>query len=272
MNWRHTQVVKGQVCKTFMPRFESGWRLHIQQGKFLRSFPCFLSILFIVSTACLSPHQPSSAPAPTDTPPWSTARHVHWQPLNTGGERAIFLDIGGGSLDALLGDPDVATILNDRYTSHFLHPLARPHLTNRFSWPSVLLLDPSGCPRGVATPKSAAELILFLNEGLHKRRFQENIPIPKIQDSPRPDPQIGTWVHLAPDEATSWTTASQGAPAILWQGTPFLYGNRRDALSAVNAGIGPAGEFLSSLGDRALGPAEHPQLQCTKRSDTADKK
>ncbi len=47
---RRTQVVKGEVCKTSMQRFESARRLHFSLG-FTFSFPPILIYLFIPSIA-----------------------------------------------------------------------------------------------------------------------------------------------------------------------------------------------------------------------------
>ena len=43
---RHTQVAKGEVCKTFMLRFESGCRLHIKKAQYYYwAFLFFMKLL-----------------------------------------------------------------------------------------------------------------------------------------------------------------------------------------------------------------------------------
>src|SRR5204862_5947019 len=100
---RRSQVVKAEVCKTSMHRFDSGRRLQF-------------SLALFVGIACHDPPTPPPTQGPDDLPRWSLAPHVSWAGLDAPATRplAVFVDDPGGPLDQIAADADVTTFLNDR--------------------------------------------------------------------------------------------------------------------------------------------------------------
>lgn len=167
---------------------------------------------------------------PSDTPPWSQAQYVRWSSLKSGGERALIIDAPGGVVDQLLDGEDASRLLNNEFRTIFLHPRARPSLTGHLGWPSVTLLDDQGCVRATGSPTSEQALVDLLNEGLKAREAGEESSLPAWKwDVPTPPAGGGTWTQDEPQAAAVFVQPNRGAPAVIWEGKPFLYGNRADA-------------------------------------------
>jgi hypothetical protein len=122
----------------------------------------------------------------------------------------VAIDVTGGEVDRLLHDPDVATILNDRFNVSFLHPRALPHLTARVGWPALAVLAPDGCLRAWGSPSDVGDAIALLNDGLRAVRDDTVVPFPAVQQV-RPAPGGGDWSE--PDPRTATTTVRYGGVA-----------------------------------------------------------
>ena len=202
---------------------------------------------------------------PSDLPDWSQTQYVRWASAKVSAERAIIIDVGGGAIDKHLDVEAVSDILNADYRTIFLHPRARPSLTHRFGWPSITLLDEQGCMRANGSPSSAEEIVTFLQEGLKAREEDVEKALPAWKDDiPAIPPGGGEWTVDAPDKAAVFTNPDRGAPAVLVDGKPYVYGNRDDA--ALLADKRPAAEaFLDSLPEGAdYLSAEGPVINCPK--------
>lgn len=127
---------------------------------------------------------------------WSTSSWVRFAPADSGGERAVIVDTPGGELDRLLSDPDVATVLNDRFAPIFLHPTSVPAFTARVGWPSLTVLDPDGCLRLHSdAPPDAAALVERINEALRRREAGTGAPWPAPVPAPRAEAR---WASPSP--------------------------------------------------------------------------
>ena len=271
MRWRHTQVVKGEVCKTSIPRFESGWRLHFKWPGFQRHL--LGPGLLLLGLGCqnqpdlgalYSQHLERSRPVaepPSDTPPWSETKHVHWAPLTSSGTRVLVIDEGGGRVDALLDNLAISRKLNLTFRAMFLHPRARPSLTQRFNWPSVTVIDAEGCllVTGQPTTKEAVLNLLEAGEAASAARQAKPLP-PPILDTPPADGG-GRWTKDNPKTAGIFVTPERGAPAVVWENRPYIYGNRSDAELLRDRPA--ARNYLDRIGDDALyAPQEGPLIRC----------
>lgn len=227
MIWRRTQVAKGPVCKTGTHRFESGRRLAL-----------FAAAAVFVGCGEPPPQLEEIQKAlprrvmdrPNDTPPWSTAKYVRWSTLKAEGERVLIIDVPGGAVDALLDGEDVSHRLNDDFRTMFLHPRARPSLTGHLGWPSVTVLDKQGCVRATGSPTTNEALLALLDQGMAAREAGEESSLPAWKwDVPVPAAGDGTWTQDDPQAAAVFVQPNRGAPAVIWEGKPYLYGNRADA-------------------------------------------
>lgn len=200
---------------------------------------------------------------PSDLPDWSQSQYVRWASAKVSDERAVIIDIGGGEIDKLIDDEAVTPILNTEYRSIFLHPRARPALTGRLGWPSITLFDEQGCVRATGQPTTVEGIVALLEEGLQARKDDVEKPLPAWRfDVPTPPPGGGEWTADDPEKAAVFTNPDRGAPAVLVQGKPFVYGNREDA--ELLREVRPAAEaFLESLPENhAYLSAEGPVLKC----------
>jgi hypothetical protein len=188
---------------------------------------------------------------------------VPWAPLDATGERLIVIDVGGGEVDRLLWDADVATVLTDRFAVIFLHPRARPELTARLGWPSVTALDEDGCVRvSSLAPRDAGGLVDTLNTALRARRDHLHVPMPPRREVAEA-PGGGVWTADDPWTGLPWIDPIRGVPAVLWNGVPYVYGNRADAATLAEAGDPTAAAFLARLPRGApWAPSEGPVLGC----------
>ncbi len=245
-------MVKGEVCKTSIPRFKSGWCL---------TFPAAaLGILFLL-TACTPP--PQIRPAPEDTPPWSSAQYVRWSPLAIKGERVIVIDINEGTVDKVIGDPTVAVMMNHEFLTIFLHPRARPWLTERLGWPSFTVIDDDGCVRASGSPKSKEEALALMGAAIEARESKSSSAIPEPSQQRVPPAGGGDWTTDSPSKSAVFAHPARGAPAVIWEGKPFVFGNRTDAVLVAERPA--AGLFLDGLPkDVPWAPTEGPLLHCTK--------
>ena len=189
---------------------------------------------------------------------------MQWASLSAAGERALIIDVPGGSVDRLLHDADVATVLNDRFETVFLHPRARPALTARFGWPSISTLDGEGCVRStLRSPATAADTIRSLNDGLVARAEGRRTALPPKTFAVDGLPTDGgTWTEPDPSAMLDFVDAERGAPAVLWEGKPRIWGNRSDAERL--AGESPeATAFLAKLpAERDWPVGEGPVVEC----------
>lgn len=270
MLWRHTQVVKGEVCKTSIPRFESGWRLHFVPGlmKTILSPGLLLFALGCTQTPTMSEvylkHLERSRPEaepPLDYPRWSQTRYVHWMPLASQGDRVIVIDIPGGRIDSLLDPVTVARRLNLDFRSLFLHPRARPSLTRRLDWPSVTVLDGQGCLLATGSPTTSEEVIALLERATQARDGNAARPLPQPTVEPADAPGGGIWTLDDPAAAAIFVSPDRGAPAVVVDNRPYVFGNRADAEAL---GKRPAARsFLDSLNDEEdYSASEGPLLNC----------
>jgi hypothetical protein len=200
---------------------------------------------------------------PDDAPPWGTASYLPYARLDAPGERAIAIDVPGGPLDVALADPDVTTVLTDKFALIFLHPRAREELTRRFGYPSLTAVDAEGCVRArVVAPRSAKDVLAALNQALRARRDRTRSPLPALASAAASTPGGGgTWTIDDPAAARAFADPARGAPAVIWEGKPYLWGNRRDAQAVLPS---PAAEqFLAKLPADALAdPQAPPILRC----------
>jgi hypothetical protein len=218
--------------------------------------------LLCLGLGCVPRPAPPPPTPPLDTPAWSTAARVPLAPLDVVGERAIAIDLPGGALDQLLADPDVTTVLTDRFSTIFLHPRARPELTARFGWPSLTAVDGDGCVRATALhPADAAALLAALNQALRNRRDEVRLPLPPQQPRGPIPGGSGVWTTDDPKAALPFVDPVRGAPALVWEGRPWIFGNRRDAEILGDAPAARA--FLARLPDGAASsPDAAPALRC----------
>ena len=271
MRRRHTQVVKGEVCKTSIPRFESGWRLHFTGPGFQRHLlgPGLLLLGLGCQTqpdlgALYLEHLERSRPIaepPVDTPVWSETQHVHWAPLNSSGTRVIVIDEGGGQVDALLDELTIARALNLTFRAMFLHPRARPSLTQRFNWPSVTVIDAEGCLLVTGQPTTKDEVLNLLDAGKAASSARQSKPLPPPVHDVAPAEGGGRWTQDHAKSAGIFVTPERGAPAVVWNDRPYIYGNRGDAELLSDRPAARA--FLDRLDTDALyAPTEGPILGC----------
>lgn len=192
--------------------------------------------------------------APSDSPDWSQSSYVRWASLKVADERALIIDVPGGEIDSLLDHEDVTAILNADFRSIFLHPRARPALTGRLGWPSITLMDEQGCLRATGQPTTAEGIVALLKEGLQAQQDDVERPLPAWRDDvPSPPEGGGEWTQDNPEKAGLFANPERGAPAVLIDGKPYLYGNREDA--ELLRDTRPAAEaFLETL------PANHSYL------------
>lgn len=179
--------------------------------------------IFGILFGCSDPPDPPVGPPPPDLPRWSSARWVDWDEVDAPGERAIVVDVTGGWLDKVIDDPDVTTVLNERFEAIFLHPRARPDLTARFGWPALVLVDGEGCVRASGAPSTAAEAIELVNEALRARHEgrRSALPAPRL-DVLRAEGG-GEWTADDPALASRWADPDRGTPAVVWDGRPWLW-------------------------------------------------
>lgn len=207
---------------------------------------------------------PPPAAPPPDLPSWSEAPYVRWSSLGATGERFVIIDVAGGPIERALADPDVTTALNDRFAPLFLHPRARPALTERLGYPSATALDGDGCVRAHATEVAdAAALLDVINAALRARHEQRRAPPPERSPVAPIPAGGGVWTLDDPAAAAPWFDPARGAPAVLWDGRPWVYGNRADAAALAATGHAGAASFVVALpAGAAWHPDEGPQLRC----------
>ncbi len=116
---------------------------------------------------------------------------MHWAPLDAGAERMVIIDVGGGPVDRLLHDDDVATVLNDRFQTVFLHPSAAPDWTTKLGWPSMTALAPDCRLRAHGRPTTPSQAVDLANAALRDRKEAEArtwVPRPGVEPPPLPEP------------------------------------------------------------------------------------
>jgi len=211
--------------------------------------------------------------APSDLPDWSGSKHVRWATLKATGERALILDVRDGTIDQTLDEMTVSELLNSEYQTLFLHPRTRPALTARLGWPSLTMLGSDHCVRATGAPTTPEETIALLQDGLIARASNERRPLPpkRAEIDPTPPDDSGTWTADDPQAAAVYTQPTRGAPAVLWQGRPYAFGNRTDA--EVLAQRPAARVFLYELPEgRDWAPTEGPFIDCELPAAPADAK
>jgi len=177
----------------------------------------------------------------------------------------LILDTLHGPIDKHLSDPDVATVLNDHFHTIFLHPRARPALTKQFGWPSITFVDAQGCIRSHGTPATSAAMISLINEALRNRSRKTYAPPPVVSPPSPSSPTHGRWIVDEPTLATDWVDPVLGVPALIFNDTPYLYGNRRDAEAVQAIGNAPVTAFLATLAPNAeQSPSAHPKINCIR--------
>jgi len=199
--------------------------------------------------------------APSDLPDWSESKYVRWASVRTTGERAVIIDIGGGQIDKLLDDSRVSDVLNESYRSFFMHPRARPEFTAHVGWPTLVILDPVGCVRVIGSPKTADEMSALLQKGLEARESNHVEALPMIHASPAPPPGGGDWALDDPSKVGVFVQPDRGAPAVMYEGKPYLYGARANAEQHMERPAARA--FLDALSDdEAWLSSEGPLIKC----------
>ena len=175
----------------------------------------------------------------------------------------IIIDIENGDVDKTITDPDVAVALNNEFLTVFLHPRARPWLTERFGWPSMTMVDDHGCIRAAGAPKNKAEADALIKEALEARAADRSVGLPDPKSQRMPPPGGGEWTQDHPKQSAVFAHPARGAPAVLWEGRPFVFGNRADAVLVAERPA--AGLFLDSLPTgMPWPPTEGPIINCQK--------
>jgi len=179
------------------------------------------------------------------------------------GERSIVIDVEGGSVDKLIADPEVAVAMNGDFLTIFLHPRARPWLTERLGWPSMTLLDESGCVRATGSPNNKQEALALLQTAVDARTANKSSALPSPTPQRIPPAGGGDWTADTPKKSAVFAHPTRGAPAVIWEGKPYVFGNREDAVLVAERPA--AGLFLDNLGkDVPWAPSEGPIINCDK--------
>ncbi len=123
----------------------------------------------LLLTGCSDPPLPEPLPTRQDIPRWSTAPYVQWQGPTEPGEApwALIIDVPNGTIDQLLHDFDVATVLNDRFSAWFITPTTLPEFSTKWGDAALLFIDAHGCLlANPSRPETPEALISQANKAL----------------------------------------------------------------------------------------------------------
>lgn len=199
---------------------------------------------------------------PSDLPRWSEAKFVRWNPMRTPGERLIITDVPGGAIDSYLDDERLTLTLNKHWIAIFLHPRARPSLTGHLGWPSAAFVDEKGCIYAHGSPSSVEDFVALAEKATAAKEAGETSALPPYDyDTPPPPAGGGDWTADSPKPAAVFVQPDRGAPAVLVDGKPYVYGNRADAELFDKRPAAAA--FLEELPEKHhYKPDEGPIFQC----------
>ena len=124
-------------------------------------------------------------------------------------------------------------------------------------------IRPDWCPRylTVRDPADREAVLALLNQSLRNRRDDIRFALPSPGPLRLPPPGDFSWTVAQPDLARPFLDPERGAPALVWRGQPYIFGNRADVLPFQGTATGSA--FLSRLPKGAWSaPEAAPALRC----------